>query len=109
MIINKHFFAGSHCVFCGAETWPRVQKRFSDRGETVPQTDTRSCIPRDDHISQRELRPEPARREIACEDADTIAERRKAIEAERTAALNAAPEEPKPPIQEAYDPFVGYY
>lgn len=93
MIVNKHYFVNEHCVFCGAETWPRVQKRYSDLGQSVPQNDERTCVNRDDYVDQRFVRPEPKRREYAYEDFDTIRERLAAILAERK-PIEATPEAP---------------
>lgn len=70
MIVREHHVVGKICIHCGA---PAPEGK-------VPEG--LSCRPRDDGFRERELRPEPARREIACEDADKIVSRIAEIRAE---------------------------
>lgn len=70
MLVSAHHVIGTHCVHCGA---------FAPEGKV---NEGLSCRPRNDGFRQSELRPEPARREIACEDADKIVSRIAEIRAE---------------------------
>ena len=75
MNIREHVFTLGRCVFCGAKDVALLAaewqaSRIGHSGE--PEPDTRQCLPREDGLSARGMRPEPARRQIACEDADAI-------------------------------------
>ena len=76
MKISQHVFTLGKCVFCGARQETTEVDEFGNR---VP--DSRTCIPREDGIN--DLRPEPKRRELACEDATIIAARMIEIAQER--------------------------
>ncbi len=79
MKIREHSQArgpGNRCLYCGAVPG---QGDGNDFGE-------RQCVERDDHGGK--LKPEPALRERAADDADTISDRIKEIEAERMEAVN---------------------
>lgn len=68
MRINRHEFAGgvgSRCLVCGS-----VRRDDSEAGTPL------GCI-------DREVRPEPQRRRIACEDADAISRRIAEIKADK--------------------------
>lgn len=71
MKIRQHVFTLGRCIYCGAKDLPTLAAEAKERGflgEVKP--DERSCIERED--GQNSLRPEPARRQLACEDADAI-------------------------------------
>lgn len=75
------------CVHCGAAIWERVRAWYDGRATILPKEDTRQCIERD----SRAIRPEPTRREFACEDAETISARMTGI---RTAERPRCPQSP---------------
>lgn len=85
--VNAHIYAGNYCIACGCPVWSLVQRRHSDAGLAVPQVDTRTCIDRPDYTGK--LAPEPKRRVLACEDAETISKRLAEIRAE---AVKTEPE-----------------
>jgi len=101
MKVRKHFFVGDNCIHCGALYFPKLQKLYSDRGEAVPQNDERTCVERDDHFYPHELRPEPAARQVACEDADTI---KAAID-----ALRATQKEQQPAAEQQSSDWGCYF
>lgn len=90
--INEHVYAGNYCIACGCPVWSLVQRRHSDAGLAVPQVDSRTCVDRPDYAGK--LSPEPKRRELACEDVETISKRLAEIRAE---AVKTRPDyEPAP-------------
>lgn len=86
MKVREHVWVNDKCIVCGALSWAKVRanavfKRMVDPGPT----DERQCLEREDH--QHDIRPEPARREIACESADAIKKRIDELAAERIEAM----------------------
>ncbi len=82
MVVREHRWVAGKCMHCGAPDWPSVLQVHLDRCQTPPMRDERICVPRDDHQDQRKLRPEPKRREYACEAYDAINARLKEVMAE---------------------------
>jgi hypothetical protein len=68
---------GGRCLYCGAVPGPNNGNDFGER----------QCVERDDHDHEKP-KPEPKLREMAADDADTISDRIKEIEAERIEAVN---------------------
>lgn len=82
MKVREHTYVAGKCLWCGAKDVALLIAAARARGDTDDvEPDTRTCIERDDYSGR--LRPEPARRLYACEDADTITGRIAEIEAER--------------------------
>lgn len=63
-------------------TWEKLCAALRASGLAVPEEDKRNCLPR----PRAALMPEPQRREIACEDAMTIAARIAQLAGERAEA-----------------------
>ena len=73
MNIREHVFTLGRCVFCGAKDVALLAAEWKAAGNSgEPEPDTRQCLPREDGLSARGMRPEPARRRYAYEDADAI-------------------------------------
>lgn len=66
------------CLWCGARP-------------TAAGTWEATCLLRDNGIGADEMRPEPKRRVLACEDTATISARLAELQQQRTAALNETP------------------
>lgn len=97
-MINQHEYNDiGRCVWCGCASWPQVYAYHATRGRLrdLPELDPRSCI---DRTGQR-LAPEPARREYAADDVETISARIGQLAAERLATRNPpSAEEPGPQV-----------
>lgn len=87
MKLREHVWVFDKCTICGADAWAKIRAQAVMLGKSDPgPTDERQCLERDDY--QHDLRPEPARRAVMCEDADAIKKRIDELAAERTAAMN---------------------
>lgn len=96
MKVREHSFNDlGWCVHCGAATWERIANRLRQSNQHVPETDERECLWRDAPAPIPE-----GPRILACEDQDFIADRLRALEAERLA--NYASVEEPPPDAGAY-------
>lgn len=85
VLVQQHEFNDiGRCSHCGMLEWARVVEQYRRAGKNLDSgaTDTRRCVER----LFEKLRPEPARRPLACEDADTIGA---AIETIRVRAAEA--------------------
>ena len=98
--VRQHVWAGSYCIYCGALTFPRLQRYMEELHKPVPLTDERQCIEREDHVNSGKLAPEPARRVLACEDVDVISTRLRELRAE--AVKTRPPDEPAPDVALGY-------
>lgn len=78
MRVQEHVWIFDKCQACGAHRY-----QGSD-------TDQRSCVWREDGILKQSLRPEPARRPLVHEDAETIARRIREIRADVAWAQSVA-------------------
>ena len=84
MKIREHVWVADKCIICGANSWAKVRAQAVLAGKGDPGvTDERQCLERENYISG--LCPEPARRQFASEDFDTIGARLEEIRAEAVA------------------------
>lgn len=84
MKVREHIWVADKCVVCGAMSWAKVRAQAVLAGKGDPGVeDERQCLEREDHIT--DLRPEPARRQFAYQDWDTIHARVVEREKERLA------------------------
>lgn len=74
MKIREHVWVADACLVCGAMSWAKLRAQAVLAGKTDPgTTDERQCLEREDYVS--DLRPEPKRREYACEQFEEIKRR----------------------------------
>jgi hypothetical protein len=80
--VREHVWVGDRCLVCGALTYSELRSQKVSAGETDPgPVDGRQCLEREDYVGT--LRPEPSRRQYACEQFSEIKARLHEVEGER--------------------------
>jgi hypothetical protein len=87
--VREHVWVGDRCLVCGALIYPELRSQKVSAGETDPgPVDGRQCLEREDYVGT--LRPEPSRRQYACEQFSEIKARADEVAAERLHEVEGA-------------------